>query len=72
MEALNWIKFINYIKDFTMIKEKDLNYVKLADNYLSYAISLREAKNIEKYINTNETYHNFIYSNLNEYNITKR
>jgi len=44
MEALNWIKFRNYIKDFTMLKEKDLDYVKLADNYLSYAISLREAK----------------------------
>lgn len=64
-QALEWIKFKNFIKDFTLLKEKDLDYVKLAGNYLPYAIALKEAKNIEKYIDTDEVYRSYLYLNVN-------
>lgn len=36
-----------YIKDYTLLKEKDIDYVELAERYIPYALALGEASNIE-------------------------
>lgn len=64
VEAKKWTGVKNYLKDYTMISERDLKDTVLFDDYIPYAISLNEAKNIEKYIENNEAYRKLIYGNV--------
>ena len=44
-----------FLKDYTLINEKDIDYTKVTDRYLGFAIAINEAKNIEKlYIENGE------------------
>ena len=45
-----------------MISEKDIEHVKILDEYIPYAISLEEDKNIEKFIKGNKQYKALIYN----------
>ena len=38
----------NYIRDYTLLEEKDFDYNTLADRYLGYAVALGEGEKIEK------------------------
>lgn len=61
-DAIKWKQFKNFLKDFSTIKEKPIEYVKLLDYYLAYAISLGEAKEIEKFIGKDNEFRNLIYN----------
>ena len=52
----------NFIRDYTLINEKNIDHVKLLGEYISYAISLDEAKQIENFVKNNENYRALIYN----------
>lgn len=60
-EAKKWTGVKNYLKDYTMISERELKDTVLFDDYIPYAISLNEAKNIEKYIENNDAYRKLLF-----------
>jgi hypothetical protein len=45
------------------MSERELRDIALYEDYIPYAISLNEAKTIEKYIENNEAYRELIYGN---------
>ena len=52
----------NFLKDYTLLKEKEINYLNLADRYLPFAIALGENEKIEnKYIINNDYISKYIY-----------
>lgn len=60
-DAKKWSAFKNYLHEYTLISEKDLNYVKILDEYIPYAICLGEGKAIEKFVSTNNMYRSILY-----------
>lgn len=52
----------NYIKEYTLIKDKEIDYIQILEDYIPYAISLDEADTIEEFIKYNEEYRNLIYN----------
>lgn len=62
-EVANTLKGIkNYIKEYTLIKEKNIDYIHTLEDYIPYAISLDEADTIEEFIKHNEEYRDLIYN----------
>ena len=59
-EILDGLK--NYIKEYTLIKYKEIDYIQILDDYIPYAISLDEADTIEEFIKYNEEYRDLIYN----------
>jgi len=55
------IKFKNFIKEYTLLSERDIQYKELAEVYLAYAISLGEAHVIDEFLQKNKQYRSFIY-----------
>lgn len=53
--------FKNHIKEYTLIKEKNVDYIQILEDYIPYAISLGEADTIEEFIKHNEEYRSLIY-----------
>lgn len=51
-----------YIKEYTLIKDKNIDYIQLLEEYIPYAIALDEANTIEEYIKNNEDYRDLIYN----------
>lgn len=43
----------NYIKEYTLIKDKEIDYIQILEDYIPYAISLDEAITIEDFIKYN-------------------
>lgn len=66
-EATKWSKIRNYIRDFTLLSDKNLEDTAIFDDYIAYAISLGEAKQVEKYIETNDKYRILIYGSVNTF-----
>ena len=60
-EAILWKGFKNYIHDYTLISEKEIEHMAILNEYIPYAIALDEAKNIEKFIAEDENYRKLIY-----------
>ena len=61
-EELKKIKNLkNFMKQYTLIYEKDIEYVMTLEGYIPYALSLGISKKIEEYISNNEKYRNLIY-----------
>lgn len=52
----------NYIRDYTLIKDKDIRYIEILENYIPYAISLELTPKIEAFIKENEIYRAIIYN----------
>ena len=52
----------NYIREYTLLNEKDFNYMELVDKYIPYALVLGEASKIEElyFIEENEFFKRFI------------
>lgn len=55
-----------YIKEYTLIKEKEIDYIQILENYIPYALALDEADAVEEFIKYNEEYRNLIYNRKNE------
>ena len=51
-----------YLKEYTLIKEKNIDYVEILEEYIPYALSLGVAKTVENYISNNEIYRKLIYN----------
>ena len=64
-EAKLWRGFKNYLHDYTLISDKNIEHIAILDEYIPYAISLDEAKNIEKFISDDDSYRNLIYKFYN-------
>ena len=60
--ALLLIGLKRYIKEYTLIKEKDINYIQILENYIPYALALGEADAVEDFLRYNEKYRNLIYN----------
>ena len=52
----------NYIKEYTLIKEKEIDYIQILEDYIPYALALDEADTVEEFIKYNENYRNLIYN----------
>lgn len=64
IEAKKWKGFKNFINQYTLIKNKDIKDVILLEEYLSFAVAVGEAKEIEKFVIKNEEYRKLIYKQL--------
>ena len=51
-----------FIKEYTLIKEKEIDYIQILENYIPYALALDEADAVEKFIKYNEEYRDLIYN----------
>ena len=51
-----------YIKDYTLIKDKEIDYMHILENYIPYALALGEANVVEDFIKYNEEYRDLIYN----------
>lgn len=60
---LNGLK--RYIKEYTLIKEKEIDYIQILENYIPYALALDEAYAVEEFIKYNEEYRDLIYNRKN-------
>lgn len=63
-EAKKWTGIKNYIKDYTLLSNKNIKDTTLFEEYIAYAISLNEAKTIEKYVMENKKYRRLIYGEV--------
>jgi len=53
-----------FIHDYTLIKDRPIDYVQILEEYIPYALSLDEADQVEDFIKTNDIYRHLIYPNL--------
>ena len=60
---LNGLK--RYIKEYTLIKEKEIDYIQILENYIPYALALDEADAVEAFVKYNEEYRDLIYNRKN-------
>jgi len=68
-EARRWTGLKKYLNEYTLVSEKKLEDITLLEEYIPYAISLNEAKAIEKFIEQNEEYRELIYGNIVNFNL---
>jgi len=54
-----------YIHEYTLIKDKEIEYVKILEDYIPYALALGEADAVEEFIKNNEEYRDLIYNRKN-------
>lgn len=53
--------FKKYLREYTLINERKIEYKELFGNYIAYALSLGEAKVVEEFVSNNEKYRRLIY-----------
>lgn len=63
--ALFLNKLKRYIKEYTLISDKKLDYIQILENYIPYALVLDEADAVEEFIKYNDDYRNLIYNRKN-------
>ena len=51
-----------FLREYTLINIRELEYKELFENYIAYALSLGEAKVVEDFVCKNEKYRNLIYN----------
>ena len=51
-----------YINEYTLIKDKEIDYIHILENYIPYALVLDEADAVEDFIKNNEEYRDLIYN----------
>ena len=54
-----------FIKEYTLINEKEIDYIQILEDYIPYALALDEADTVEEFIKYNEEYRNLIYNREN-------
>ena len=55
-----------FLREYTLINEREIEYKELFENYIAFALSLGEAKTIEKFVSNNKKYRNLIYKKEGE------
>ena len=66
IEEIKKIKNLkNFMKQYTLIYERNIEYIMTLEGYIPYALVLGISKKIEKYISGNEKYRNLIYGGRN-------
>lgn len=55
------VGFRNYIKEYTLLSEREMKEKEIFEEYIAYALSLGEGKTVEKFVSKNEQYRNLIY-----------
>ena len=60
--AILFKRLKKYIKEYTLIKDKEIDHVQVLESYIPYALALGEADAIEEFIKHNEQYRNLIYN----------
>lgn len=53
-----------YIHEYTLIKNKGIEYTEILENFIPYALSLDEAKAVEDFIKQNDKYRDLIYGRI--------
>ena len=53
--------FKKFLREYTLINERKIEYKELFGNYIAYALSLGEAKVVEEFVSNNEKYRSLIY-----------
>lgn len=51
-----------YINEYTLIKDKEIDYIQVLENYIPYALVLDEADKVDDFIKSNEEYRDLIYN----------
>lgn len=51
-----------YINEYTLIRDKEIDHIRILEDYIPYAISLDEAYAIEEFVKYNEEYRDLIYN----------
>jgi len=60
-ERQNLIGLKSFMEDYTLIGEKNIEYVEILEGYIPYGLVLGITGEIEKFIINNDTYRSFIY-----------
>lgn len=60
-----------YINEYTLIKDKEIDYVQILENYIPYALALGEANVVEEFIKYNEEYRDLIYNRKTKEQVVK-
>lgn len=60
-KALELSSLKQFIHDYTLIKDKPIDYIEVLEEYIPYALSLNEAYQIEDFIKNNDIYRYLIY-----------
>ena len=55
-----WKDLKKYIHDYTLISEKDMEYVKILDEYMAYGVALKETNQILRTIKLDPVYKSFL------------
>ena len=59
-EAKEWEKLKKFFHDYTLISEKDMDYVKILDEYMAYGVALKETNQILRTIKLDPVYRSFL------------
>lgn len=59
-DAKEWKDLKKYIHDYTLISEKDMEYVKILDEYMAYGVALKETNQILRTIKLDPVYKSFL------------
>ena len=51
-----------FIREYTLIKTRSIEYKELYEEYIAYALSLGQANVVEEFVKKNEQYRNLIYN----------
>ena len=59
--ALKFKGLKNFLKDYTLLSERDINYINISDRYLPFALALGVANKLENsYIEYNKLISNYV------------
>ena len=59
-EAKEWKKLKKFFHDYTLISEKNMDYVKILDEYMAYGVALKETNQILRTIKLDPVYRSFL------------
>lgn len=59
-EAKEWKKSKKFFHDYTLISEKNMDYVKILDEYMAYGVALKETNQILRTIKLDPVYRSFL------------
>lgn len=59
-DAKEWKHLKKFIHDYTLISEKNIDYVKILDEYMAYGVALKETNQILRNIKLDPVYRSFI------------
>lgn len=61
-DTVRWKQLKNFLNKYTLIQEKNIEHIKILDNYIVYAISLGEADKIQALIKDDDVFKSYLQS----------